>query len=128
MSLVSEVASAYLTLRADQELLRLTSDTLATQKRSYGLTTQLVEAGNSTQLDLRRAEIALRTAEANQRRADAALACEQAKLAVKRKHEAMAALQTVRTDERAAVEAVAELQQTLLASRAASEDAASSVY
>ena len=65
MSLVSEVASAYLTLRADQELLRLTSDTLATQKRSYGLTTQLVEAGNSTQLDLRRAEIALRTAEAN---------------------------------------------------------------
>ena len=63
MSLVSEVASAYLTLRADQELLRLTSDTLATQKRSYGLTTQLVEAGNSTQLDLRRAEIALRTAE-----------------------------------------------------------------
>ncbi len=65
MSLVSEVASAYLTLRADQELLRLTSDTLATQKRSYDLTTQLVEAGNSTQLDLRRAEIALRTAEAN---------------------------------------------------------------
>ena len=52
----------------------------------------------------------------------------QAKLAVKRKHEAMAALQTVRTDERAAVEAVAELQQSLAASREASEDAASSVY
>ena len=31
MSLVSEVASAYLTLRADQELLRLTSDTLAAE-------------------------------------------------------------------------------------------------
>ncbi|MBY4898617.1 efflux transporter outer membrane subunit [Cupriavidus sp. AU9028] len=65
MSLVSEVANAYLTLRADQELLRLTHDTLATQKRSYDLTNQLVEAGNSTQLDLRRAETALRTAEAN---------------------------------------------------------------
>lgn len=63
MSLVSEVANAYLTLRADQELLSLTSDTLATQKRSYDLTAQLVEAGNSTQLDLRRAEIALRTTE-----------------------------------------------------------------
>ncbi|MFX5777105.1 TolC family protein, partial [Acinetobacter baumannii] len=65
MSLVSEVANAYLTLLDDQELLRLTSDTLATQKRSYDLTAQLVEAGNSTQLDLRRAEISLRTAEAN---------------------------------------------------------------
>ena len=40
----------------------------------------------------------------------------------------MAALQAVRTDERAAVEAVAELQQSLAASREASEDAASSVY
>ena len=65
MSLVSEVASAYLTLRADQELLRLTNDTLATQQRSFDLTAQLVEAGNSTRLDLRMAEIALRNAEAN---------------------------------------------------------------
>ena len=39
-----------------------------------------------------------------------------------------AALQAMRTDERAAVEAVAELQQSLAASREASEDAASSVY
>ncbi|WP_338615378.1 efflux transporter outer membrane subunit [Pigmentiphaga sp. CHJ604] len=65
MSLVSEVANAYLTLRADQELLRLTNDTLATQQRSYELTAQLVDVGSSTQLDLRLAEIALRTAEAN---------------------------------------------------------------
>lgn len=63
MSLVSEVANAYLTLRADQELLRLTNDTLAAQMRSYELTARLVEAGNSTQLDLRLAEIALRNAE-----------------------------------------------------------------
>ena len=40
-----------------------------------------------------------------------------------RTHESLA-----RTDERAAAEAVAELQQSLAASREASEDAASSVY
>ncbi|MGE8686233.1 MAG: efflux transporter outer membrane subunit [Achromobacter sp.] len=65
LSLVSEVANAYLTLRADQELLRLTNDTLAAQKHSYDLTAQLAAAGNSTQLDLRLAEITLRNAEAN---------------------------------------------------------------
>lgn len=32
MSTVSEVASAWLTLQADRELLRLTEDTLAAQK------------------------------------------------------------------------------------------------
>lgn len=65
LSLIAEVASAYLTLRADQALLSLTESTLTTQQRSYELTSQLVDAGNATQLDLRRAEIALRTAEAN---------------------------------------------------------------
>ncbi|RWU72840.1 multidrug efflux transporter outer membrane subunit MdsC [Salmonella enterica subsp. enterica serovar Typhimurium] len=65
MSLVSEVASAWLTLRADRELLRLTEDTLAAQKSSYTLTTQLARTGNATQLDLRMAEIALRSAEIN---------------------------------------------------------------
>ncbi|WP_235205776.1 efflux transporter outer membrane subunit [Cupriavidus sp. SK-4] len=65
LSLISEVANAYLTLRADQELLGLTKETLTTQQRSFDLTTQLVEAGNATQIDQHRAEIALRTAEAN---------------------------------------------------------------
>lgn len=65
MSLVAEVAAAYLTLRADQELLRLTTDTLATQQRSYDLTAQLARVGNATQLDLRLAEITLRAAEAD---------------------------------------------------------------
>lgn len=65
MSLVSEVASAWLTLRADRELLRLTENTLAAQKSSYTLTTQLARTGNATQLDLRMAEIALRSAEIN---------------------------------------------------------------
>ncbi len=65
MGLVSEVANAYLTLRADQELLGLTKETLITQQRSFDLTTQLAEVGSVSQIDQRRAEIALRTAEAN---------------------------------------------------------------
>ncbi|AUL48306.1 multidrug transporter [Bordetella trematum] len=64
LSLVAEVANAYLTLRADRELLSLTQATLATQKRSYALTAELAEAGNATQLDLRLAEIALLNAQA----------------------------------------------------------------
>ncbi len=63
MSLLSEVAAAYLNLRADQALLRLAHDTLLAQQRSHALTRQLTEAGNATALDLHRAEIAVRTAE-----------------------------------------------------------------
>ncbi|XOT97975.1 TolC family protein, partial [Alcaligenes pakistanensis] len=65
MSLIAELANTYLTLRADQELLRLSSDTLATQQRSYELSRQLKELGHATQLDLRRAEVALRQAESS---------------------------------------------------------------
>lgn len=65
LSLVAEVANAYLALRADQELLGLTQQTLQTQQRSFALTAQLVDAGSANRIDLRRAEIALRTAQAN---------------------------------------------------------------
>ena len=65
MSLVAEVANAYLTLRADQELLRLANETLVTQERSYALTKQLADVGNLARLDLERAEVALRTAESD---------------------------------------------------------------
>ena len=37
ISLVAEVANAYLTLLADKELLKLTEDTLRTQQQSYNL-------------------------------------------------------------------------------------------
>ena len=57
-----------------------------------------------------------REAEVKQRQNDAALAREQAKLAVKRKQEARDALQSIQQRERAAKEAVAELQQSLSAS------------
>ena len=69
--------------------------------------------------------LAQRTAEANQRRADAALACEQAKLAVKRRHAAQAALQSVQQRERAAQDAVAELQRQSLSSGPPSREGSS---
>jgi len=65
LSLVAETAAAYLTLRADQELLSLTRSTLAAQQDSYRLTKQSYDLGVATELDLSQAEIALRTAERN---------------------------------------------------------------
>jgi len=65
LSLVAETANAYLTLRADQELLRLTRDTYQSRKQSYDLTRQSFDLGVASDLDLSQAEIALRTAETN---------------------------------------------------------------
>ncbi|MFJ0645257.1 efflux transporter outer membrane subunit, partial [Bordetella bronchiseptica] len=65
LTLVAETANAYLTLRADQELLALTRQTLAAQQESYKLTRQSYDLGVATELDLSQAEISLRTAERN---------------------------------------------------------------
>jgi multidrug efflux system outer membrane protein len=65
LSLVSEVATAYMTLRADQELLQLTRDTLKSQRDSYDLTKQSYDNDIATALDLSQAEISVRTAERN---------------------------------------------------------------
>ena len=64
LSLVAEVAHAYLALCTDQELLALTRQTLDTQRRSFALTAQLAEAGHASRIDLHRAETALHTAQA----------------------------------------------------------------
>jgi multidrug efflux system outer membrane protein len=66
ITLVAEVANADLTLRADHELLRLTTDTLRSQRESYDLVRRQAEQGVATELDLRQAETTVRTAEANQ--------------------------------------------------------------
>jgi multidrug efflux system outer membrane protein len=63
--LVAEVANAYLTLLADQELLRITAETLGSQQDSYRLTQRSYEGGIATALDLRQAEISVDTARAN---------------------------------------------------------------
>jgi outer membrane protein, multidrug efflux system len=65
ISLVAEVADDYLTLLADQELLRITQDTLKSDTASYNLTQRLAESGQATELDLRQAESAADTARAN---------------------------------------------------------------
>jgi multidrug efflux system outer membrane protein len=51
LSLVASVASAYLTWRADQELLVLSQDTLAADERSLRLTTAQRRAGTVSALD-----------------------------------------------------------------------------
>jgi multidrug efflux system outer membrane protein len=65
ISLVAEVANAYLTLLADQELLRVTRDTLSSQEGSYDLTKMSYGGGIATLLDLRQAETSVDTARAN---------------------------------------------------------------
>ncbi|MDB6106850.1 MAG: multidrug transporter [Gammaproteobacteria bacterium] len=65
ISLVAEVANAYLTLLADQELLHVTQDTLSSQEVSYKLTRMSYDGGIVTALDLRQAETSVDTARAN---------------------------------------------------------------
>ncbi|AJC19520.1 AdeC/AdeK/OprM family multidrug efflux complex outer membrane factor [Pandoraea pulmonicola] len=65
ITLVSEVATAYLTWLADQELLRLTADTLKSQQSSYDLTKRSFNVGTASGLDLRQAQTPVDTARAN---------------------------------------------------------------
>jgi multidrug efflux system outer membrane protein len=65
ISLVAEVADGYLSLLADQELMRITQETLESDTDSYTLTQRMVEAGQATALDLRQAESAVDAARAN---------------------------------------------------------------
>jgi multidrug efflux system outer membrane protein len=62
ISLVAEVADGYLTLLADQELVRITADTLKSDTESYTLTQRMSESGQANELDLRQAESAVDTA------------------------------------------------------------------
>jgi multidrug efflux system outer membrane protein len=55
ISLVSQVAAAYLATAADRERLQLAKDTLASQQESYSLTRSRFEAGVSTALVLNQA-------------------------------------------------------------------------
>jgi outer membrane protein, multidrug efflux system len=65
ITLVAEVANAYLTLLADQELLRITAETLGSQQDSYRLAQRSYDGGIATALDLRQAETSVDTARAN---------------------------------------------------------------
>jgi outer membrane protein, multidrug efflux system len=65
ISLVAEVASGYLTLLADQALLKITRETLVSETASYDLTRALFRQGSTTMLSLRQSETAVDTARAN---------------------------------------------------------------
>lgn len=65
ITLVAEVANAYLNWLADQELLRMTQETFDSQQRSYELTQKSFDAGVIGALDLRQAQTALETARTN---------------------------------------------------------------
>jgi multidrug efflux system outer membrane protein len=56
ISLVSQVASAYLTLASDLERLKVAKDTLANQQESYRLTKSRFDAGVASALDLQQAQ------------------------------------------------------------------------
>lgn len=62
ISLVAEVATAYLTMAADQELLKLAHDTLSSQSDSYRLIQRSQEAGMASGLTLRQAQTSVEMA------------------------------------------------------------------
>jgi len=64
ISLVSAVANAYLALQGDEELLRVTKQTLDTRDTSYRLIKLRFDNGASSQIDLRQAESLLESARA----------------------------------------------------------------
>jgi len=66
ISLVAEVANAYLTLLGDHRQLTLTEDTLSTRAKSLELIRRSFENGVSSELDLAQARTLLETAKADQ--------------------------------------------------------------
>ncbi|WP_101676107.1 efflux transporter outer membrane subunit [Alloalcanivorax mobilis] len=65
ITLVSEVANAYLALLADRQRLHIAEDTLNAQQESLQLTQSRFDLGLGSELDVRQAQIALETARAN---------------------------------------------------------------
>ncbi len=62
ISLVSQVAAAWLTLAADRERLQLATETLTSQQESYNLTRSRFDAGVSTSLSLNQARTTVEAA------------------------------------------------------------------
>ncbi|MDG1582132.1 AdeC/AdeK/OprM family multidrug efflux complex outer membrane factor [Pseudomonas sp. GOM6] len=65
IALVASVASAYLSLQADQASLQLTRDTLDTYRKSYALTERSFNVGVADALSLSQARTAVQSAEAS---------------------------------------------------------------
>jgi outer membrane protein, multidrug efflux system len=65
ITLVSEVADQYLTMLSDDDLLKVTQDTLKTAQESYNITKAQFDNGTGTELDLRQAETVVENAQSN---------------------------------------------------------------
>ncbi|TWB43439.1 efflux transporter outer membrane subunit [Nitrospirillum pindoramense] len=65
LSLIAEVANAYLTLVSDRQLLALTQDTLRTQEETYNRNKRMFDRGSSSALDLAQSQTSVDTARAN---------------------------------------------------------------
>ena len=65
ITLVAEVATAYLTLAADQQSLRLAKNTLASQQKSLDLTLSTFDIGTASGLDVATAQASVDTARAD---------------------------------------------------------------
>lgn len=66
VALIAQVASAYFQLQADQQLLAISGQTLASQRDSFSLVKHSYEQQVATELDLSQAESTVRTAESAQ--------------------------------------------------------------
>ncbi len=62
LSLIAEVAQAYLTLQSDRQLLKLAQDTLKSQQASYDITAQEHAAGQVSGLDVAQADSTVESA------------------------------------------------------------------
>jgi multidrug efflux system outer membrane protein len=65
LSLIAQVVSAYLTVLADETILKVTRETLKSQQESYDLTKRSLDAGVTTALAFRQAATTVDTANAN---------------------------------------------------------------
>lgn len=65
LSLVAEVANAYLTLAADRERLALAQSTLESQQNAYDLTQRAVDLGTANAVSLAQARVSVETARAD---------------------------------------------------------------
>jgi multidrug efflux system outer membrane protein len=65
MTVIANVANAYITWLADQSLLRVTDETLRTQQESLDMTQQQFDHGTTTLLTLRQAQVSVSTAQAD---------------------------------------------------------------
>lgn len=65
ISLVSQVADQYLTMLAEDDLLKVTQDTLKTAQDSYNITKLQFDNGTGSELDLRQAQTVVESAQAN---------------------------------------------------------------